>query len=181
VAFDGVTRSPPNNATFSVTGLTAGYSVLVGPALAGVLDEAQFTLNGALTTGTVTAVVVGSAIPLDTPPTGTIRIELDTGAYRKIAYTSYSGSTFTIASTSFTGGNAAASTNNVFISYIDNDAVGGASVSYTAKVVATRDLFVRVRFAGTGPNYTDAIKTFQTTSTFKDGGNSAGAVITSDA
>ena len=181
VAFDGVTRSPPNNATFTVSNLVAGYSVLVAPydAVTGI-DYNQFTLNGTLSGAAVTSVVVNTTIPDDTPTTGTIRIKRANGAYTKHSYSAWSGTTFTIASTDFSTNNATTGT-DVFISYIDNDSVSGTSVSYSAKVVATRDLYVRVRFGGTGPNYTDAIKTFQTTSQFKDGGNTAGAVITSDA
>lgn len=118
-ALDGNTYSPPNNVTFTVFGLIADEDrVLVGPETGGSLDFAQFTLNGALSGAAVTAVVVNGAIPTDTPSSGTIRIERNDGLYSLHAYSAWSGSTFTIASTDFSGNNAANGA-NVFVSYID--------------------------------------------------------------
>jgi hypothetical protein len=167
-------RTPPNNVTFTVTGLVSGQDrVLVGPESAGVLQVNQFSLSTTLSSGTETAVVVGSAIPSDTPASGTIRVELDSGIYRLVPYTSFTGSTFTIASTDFTGDNAT-STNNVFISYIDKLA-GATSESFTVVYNTDRSLFVRVRDGGVTP-----IKTFETTGTIGSAGGSATAIRTAD-
>lgn len=171
-------RTPPNNVTFSVGNLVAGGSpdrVLVGPAQGGVLDVDQFTLNGALTGAAVTAVVVNGAIPADTPQTGTIRVQRASGIYSRIAYTSWTGSTFTIGSTDFSGDNANNGA-NCFISYIDKDA-GSTSESFTVVYNANRDLFIRVRNGKTGQE----IKTFETTATLTSAGGSATAIRTSDA
>lgn len=169
-------RVPPNNVTFTVNGLVSGEDrVLVGPESGGTLQTNQFTLNGALTTAGVTSVVVGSAIPTDTPTTGTIRIELDSGVFRRVAYTSYSGSTFTIGSTDFSGANQAANGNDVFISYIDKLA-GSTSESFTVVYGgSSRSLFIRVRDGGVSP-----IKTFETTGTLGSAGGSSTAIRTSD-
>jgi hypothetical protein len=174
-------RTPPNNVTFTVGGLVSGEDrVLVGPESGGTLQVNQFTLNGALTTGAVTAVVVNTAIPSDTPATGTIRILLDTGIYRRVPYTSWSGSTFTIASTSFSDPLDAANGNNVFISYIDTLA-GGATASFTAVYAGSdRSLFIRVRDGGTVGDLI-GIKTFETTGTLGSAGGSTTAIRTSDA
>jgi len=154
----GVTQTPPNNVTFTVSGLLAAHDyVLVGPKDTGnAIKLNQLTLNGALTTGSVTAVVVNENIPADTPASGTIRIKLDTGVYRLIPYNSWAVKTFQITSTSFTDPLDAASGNNVFISYIDRIAAG-VSESFAAiyKGTAT-DLYVRVRDGGASP-----IKTFE--------------------
>jgi hypothetical protein len=169
-------RTPPNNVTFTVGGLVSGEDrVLVGPENAGSLQVDQFGLNGALTGAAVTSVVIDAAIPADTPATGTIRILLDSGIYRRVAYTSWTGSTFTIASTDFSGANQAANANNVFISYIDKLAAA-TSESFTSVYLADRSLFIRVRDGGGTP-----IKTFETTGTLGSAGGSTTAIRTSDA
>lgn len=169
-------RVPPNNVTFTVSGLVSGEDrVLVGPENgSGGLDLDQLTLSTALTGGTETSVVVTTTIPSDTPSTGTIRIELDDGRYREQAYTSYSGSTFTIASTDYSGANSAASTNNVFISYIDELATG-STATFTSVYSSDRTLFIRVRDGAGTP-----IKTFETTGTLGSSGGSSTAIRTSD-
>jgi len=169
-------RIPPNNVTFTLGGLVSGEDrVLVGPESGGTLQLNQFTLNGTLSGAAVTSVVVNTAIPTDTPATGTIRILLDTGIYRRVAYTSYTGSTFTIGSTDFSGANQATTANNVFISYIDKLA-GATSEAFTVVYLADRSLFVRVRDGGASP-----IKTFETTGTLGSAGGSATAIRTTDA
>lgn len=168
-------RVPPNNVTFTVQGLVIGEDyVLVGPESGGVLNTGQLTLNTSLTGATETAVVVTTTIPTDTPTTGTIRIELNNGVYRKVSYTSFTGSTFTIPSTDFSSANASA-TNDVYISYIDKLATA-TSESFTVVFNTTRGLFVRVRDGGGTP-----IKTFETTANLGSGGGGATAIRTSDA
>ena len=168
-------RLPPNNVTFTVSGLVVGEDrVLVGPESGGVLQLAQDTLSVALTGAAETAVVMTTAIPTDTPTTGTIRILLASGIYRRVPYLSYTGSTYTIAATDFSADNAAA-LNNVFISYIDKLATA-TSESFTSVYSADRSLFIRVRDGDATP-----IKTFETTGTLGSAGGSATAIRTSDA
>lgn len=169
-------KVPPNNVTFTVNGLVIGEDrVLVGPESGGTLQLGQMALNGTLSGGTVTSVVVSGSIPTDTPTTGTIRIELDTGIYRRVDYTSFTGSTFTIGATDFTGANTATSGADVFISYIDKLATA-TSESFTVVFSSTRSLFVRVRDGGGSP-----IKTFETTATLGSAGGSSTAIRTTDA
>ena len=177
-ALDGVTYSPPNNVTFSVGGLEVGEDrVLVGPATGNALNYGQFTLNGALTGATVTAVVINGAIPNDTPAAGTIRIERADGLYSLHSYTSWSGSTFTIPSTDFSGNNAANAA-DVFISYIDKLA-GSTTESFTVVYAGSpRSLFIRVRDGGTVG--ASPIKTFETTGTLGAAGGSTTAIRTPD-
>lgn len=169
-------RVPPNNVTFTVTGLVSAEDrVLVGPRTGSVLDKAQDTLSVTLNGAGETAVVMTTAIPSDTPSSGDIRIQLDTGVYREQAYTSFTGSTYTIASTDYSGANTATAGNNVFISYIDLLATA-STASYTAVYSTDRNLFVRVRDGGATP-----IKTFESPATFGSSNASIAAIRQSDA
>ena len=123
---DGNTWNPPNNVTFSVGGLVVDEDyILVGPESGGALNTAQFTLNGALTGAAVTAVVVTGSIPVDTPASGFIRVTRADGLISKHAYSSWTGSTFTISSTDFSGNNASNGA-GVFVSYLDQLATSDA-------------------------------------------------------
>lgn len=171
----GATITPPNNVTFTVFGLVSTEDrVLVTNDLASGIDYAQRTLQTTLNGAAETAVVVTAAIPSDTPASGTIRIELDDGRYRLQSYTSWTGSTFTIPSTSYVGANAATAPKDVFISYIDKVAAA-TSEAFTVVYSSDRTLFIRVRDGGATP-----IKTFETTATLGSGGGSATAIRTSD-
>lgn len=168
--------TPPNNVTGTINGLTSGEDrILVTNDNAGDIDLAQLTLSTSLLGAAETAVVCTASIPTDTPASGTIRIQLDSGAYRRVAYTSYTSATFTIASTDFTGANNATQPRNVFISYIDKMA-GASSESFTGVYSTDRTLFVRVRDGGGTP-----IKDAETTFTLSATGGSAQINRISDA
>lgn len=170
----GTANQPPNNVTFSVSNLVSGDRVLVGPEDgAGGLDYDQFSLNATYSGAAVTSITMTTTIPSDTPSSGTIRVQLASGRYARIAYSSYSGAVFTITSTDFSTDNAP-SGNNVFISYIDL-ATATTSESFTTVYNADRTLFVRVR------NAAAQIKTFESTSTLGSGGGSATTGRISDA
>lgn len=173
----GTTQVPPNNVTFTVTGLISGEDyVLVGPRNAGILQKDFDTINGTLTDNVTSAVVVTTAIPTDTPSAGTIRIQDDNGVYTRQPYASYTGSTFTL-SAAYQGSDDANATtgNEYFISYIDKLA-SSASESFTSVFLSSRDLFVRVRDGGVTP-----IKTFEAPATLGTGGGSVAAIRTTDA
>ena len=146
----GTANNAPNNVQFEVIGLnitTTGDYVLVGPDSAGALNTAQMTLAVTLSSGTETQVNVGTGnIPVDTPGTGTIRVERDSGEFTRHAYTGYDATNtyFTIASTDFGGDNATLTTNNVFISYIDKVATA-TTESFNTVFNSTRALRVIVR------------------------------------
>lgn len=173
----GVTQTPPNNATFTVSGLVSGEDrVLVGPRQAGLLNRGQDTINATLTDGVSTTVLTATAIPTDTPTSGTIRVQDDNGVYTRQSYTSYTGSTYTLTGTYEGSDNAdATSGNDIFVSYIDQLA-GAATASFTSVFLADRDLFVRVRDGGATP-----IKTFEAPATLTSGGGSVAAIRTTDA
>jgi hypothetical protein len=168
-------RTPPNNVTFTVSGLVVGEDyILVGPESGGTFDVAQMVTNATYSGAAVVSIVSTTPISSDTPATGTIRIELDSGIYRRIAYTAWSGSTFTIVSTNFTSDSATAG-NNLWISYIDKLAAS-TSESFTVVYNTTRSLFIRDRDGGGSP-----IKTFETTGSLGSAGGSTTVIRTSDA
>jgi len=147
----GAANNAPNNVTFSVIGLnittTADY-VLVGPDNAGSLQLDQLGQNAAVNT-TVTSLVMDSAIPVDTPATGSIRCLNVSGEYVRHAYSAWTGSTFTITSYDFSpvGLNVALGA-NVFISYIDKVATA-TTETFNTVFNATRALRVIVRNGAT--------------------------------
>jgi len=173
-----VTQTPPNNQSFIIYGLVSGEDrALLAPRTGSVIDYSQFTLNTTLNGAGETAVVLTGAIPADTNQTGSIRIQLDSGIYRYIEYLSWTGSTFTIASTSFAA-DPATSTNtpDVFIGYIDKLATG-SSESVTMVYASDRNLFGRVRDGGATP-----IKTYEANAAiFTSTGGSITASRISDA
>jgi len=175
-------KQPPNNVTFTVGGLVASEDrVLVGPWNGSATDAEgnpaiqvdQLSISGAIT-GTVTSVVVAEAIPSDTPASGVIRVQLASGAYKRVPYTSYTASTFTIGSTDFSGDNAADGA-NVWIAYIDVLA-GATSANFTSVYSSNRSLVIKVRDGGASP-----IKEFITSGVLGSTGGSVTAIRTSDA
>jgi hypothetical protein len=178
VDLDGTSRQPPNNVTFTVSNLVSGDRVLVGSESAGALDLAFDTVVGPINGAAVTSITVTTAIPTDTPASGTIRLQNDEGRYVRIPYTSYTGSVYTIPAYNFSGSGAndsVANGNNYFISYIDLSTVS-TSESFTSVYKGSDlSLFVRVR------NSTAQIKTFESTGTLGSGGGSATVGRISDA
>ena len=161
--------TPPNYVTFTVGGLVSGEDrVLVGPESAGTLLTSQLSANGSITSG-ATSVTVQSAIPSDTPTSGTIRI-WNSSTYVRVTYTSWNGSTFS----GCAGVPNAPVSAGIFISYIDELATG-STATFTSVYSVDRSLFIRVRDGGGTP-----IKTFQTTGTLGSGGGSTTAIRTSD-
>lgn len=166
-ALDNIVYTPPNVQNFFVTGLFDDEDyVIVGPydAVTGI-NYNQMALNTTLNTDNAATVTIGhangdvTAIPSDTPSSGWIRVEDDTGRYRRLKYSSYSSPNFTIdtawhtandSQNDFGGsGDTGAATlgNNVFIGYIDQLANGSTvtagsfvtGVQYRIVTVGTTD------------------------------------------
>jgi hypothetical protein len=175
--------TPPNNVTFTVSGLeeTEDY-VLVGPKAAGNVFKFDQLINASALTGAAeTAIYTSGSIPADTPSIGTVRIQLDTGIYRRVPYTGWAACAFAIDSTDFTDPNDSASGTNIMISYIDALAGAGASsLSFTGIYEASRPLWIRVRDGGTGKGDTP-IKTFESQGTLGAAGGAAVAGRITDA
>lgn len=168
----GATQTPPNNVTFTVSGVVSGEDrVLVGPRQTGVLDKNQFLITSAVVTGN-TSIVSDTVIPTDTPTEGTIRLENNAGVYLETRYDSYTANTFTL---SGTYGDSAAIGNDLFIAYIDLVA-NTTTATFTTIYLSDRELFVRVRDGGSTP-----IKTFEGPATLGTSGGSVAAIRTTDA
>jgi len=168
---------PADNESITSGAVTA----LVNGTVAASEDPRQLKLLTTLN-GVTTSVVCTASIPTDTPSSGTIRIQMNTGLFRNIAYTSYTSATFTIGSTDFTSdpatGGAAEAGNSIFIAYIDKLATS-TSEGFTGVYLADRSLFIRVRDGVVDAN--GPIKTFETTGTLGSAGGSSTAIRTSDA
>jgi len=156
-SLDGNPLSPPNNATFNVTGLdiTVGEEdyVLVASEAGGTIDLAFDTIATTLNGAGETAVVCTTAIPSDTPASGTIRIQNDEGRYVRIPYNSFAASTYTIPSYAFngTGDNDSVTLgNNYFISYIDKAAATATESVTVVYKGSDLSLLVRIRNGNTG-------------------------------
>jgi len=180
-SLDGNPLNPPNNVQFSVTGLdiTGGQEdyVLVGSESGGILDLAFDTVVGPINGPSVTSITVTTAIPLDTPGSGTIRIENDEGMYVRIPYDSYTGSVYTIPSYNFSGSgdnDSVANGNNYFISYIDKQAAS-ATENVTVIYQSARNVVVRVRNGNTGTPAKNPIVPFEAVAVIGAAGGSQAA------
>jgi hypothetical protein len=173
---DGDVNTPPNNVTWTLSGLVAGDRILVGPKDTGSeFNFGQMTLATTLNGGTETSVVV-NAIPDNTPASGTLRITLDDGRIRRQAYTSHNGTdTFTITSADYQDPDDATSGNDVMVSYIDKAAASDTE-AFTTIYSSALTLWVRVRDGGATP-----IKTYEAQSSLGSTGGSATASRISDA
>lgn len=182
----GNTINPPNNVTFSVQGLVSGEDyVFVGPWDGSTLDADgnpevnfdQLTHSALLNGAAVGTITVDSSIPSDTPSSGTIRVETNSGFYQLCAYTGFSGSDFTISPTEdFSGDNSdgTGTPKNVFISYLDKQAAA-ATENFSFVFSSPRQFVIKVRDGGTSP-----IKEYITSGTMGSNGGSTTAIRTVD-
>jgi hypothetical protein len=131
-------RTPPNNQTFTVNGLVIGDRVLVGPASGGLNTE-QFTGATGSNAAAAGTWVVNESIPLDTPSAGDVRV-YNGFSYDEVAYTSYSGSTFTLTGTLT---NAGASHEFSYDTEVGGPFVAGETLTFggagTAELLRLRD------------------------------------------
>ncbi len=180
---DGTTNTPPNLVTYQVGGLVSGEDrVLVGPWDGTsvdnegnpAIDKNQLLTNAGYSGATVTSIVTSTSIPADTPATGVIRIETTTGKYQRVPYTSWTGSTFTITSTDFSG-DIIPSGADLWIAYID-ELASGTTASFQTLFNADRDLVIISRDGGASPT-----KQFISAGSLGVNGGSATIIRTSDA
>jgi len=196
-ALDGLTYSRPNLVTNTISGLTntgdKDYVIVApwdgttkdvnddaafdkGQMLLAVILDADDEATVQVKTGTETA------IPADTPASGTLRVVDDLGFERWIPYSSWSGTIFTID----TGhgdignnndflGNEAAVDNEVYVTYIDTDA-DATSLSWQSTYDSDRDLVALVRNGGSLP-----IKQFISEWALISTNQTLGAIRTTDA
>lgn len=183
---DNDTQTPPNNVQITVSGVEGGVSdqdyILLGRNDgSGNLETDTYSANGAQGASSTTF-VVNEVINSDEPASGFIRIFNSTNnSFSKVAYTSYSGSTFTLASTL---GFAVADTADAFVPFLDNLGSGGTlgaedgttsvSIVYSANI----DVVGSIRNGNTSA--VAPIKPFPLSGTITSGGFSVTAVRTLD-
>jgi hypothetical protein len=166
----GAAQDPPNNVTFTLSGLVIGDRVLVGNKDTGNdFEWTEMTLAVALDANGETEVNVGAGnIPADAPSSGILRITLDSGEIRYQAYNSHDGDdAFAITSSDYLA-NPAAIGKGVMIAFIDKAAASDEE-EFTIQYDAARTLWVRVREGTTAT----PIKTFETQASLGSTGGSA--------
>jgi hypothetical protein len=85
--------------------------------------------------------VIAESIPADKPPSGFVRVFDNTGQEDRYAYSSWSGSTFTLTGTL---SKTYAAGNDSYVPYIDETA-SSASISKSLRYVSDRDVVLFVR------------------------------------
>jgi len=146
IADPSVNQQPPDNRTSTVTGLAADYYVTVHPWNGSSTDAAgnplptfgEDTLNGALTGGATTSVVVTTGVPDNTPQAGWLRIADNVGEFFLWGYTAHDGvDTYTMVGTAPFSAN----TTNQVMRAPKDELAGGTSVNYSA-ILGTPDQYV---------------------------------------
>lgn len=180
----GTTRTPPNQQSLTITNLVSGDAVSVFQTTGGTsINKTQFT-NTVQSSGAST-IVISTTIPQDTPTTGYIRVvQASNSAEQRYYYSSWSGSTFTLAAHTDGFGTVLSATttqsytasDHSYIPFID-DKYSTTSASVTVIYVSDRTILVRVRRYN---STVDSILPFETTGTFTSTGYSTPAIRTSD-
>lgn len=155
----GVSQNPPNNQQGQVTGVEANMFITALPWDGTTLDPVgdpepnfdEMGLTATVSSGSTTVVVGASNIPDNTPSAGFLLVERDSDAeYALLEYTSFDNSTgtFTLGGTTPTAGIAAAISNNAMRALIYQVA-GATSISYTAVVGVSEQVYITARRGGT--------------------------------
>jgi len=179
--------TPPNNVTFSVNNPEAGEDYILVAPWDGTSTDAQgdpevdynqLLTNALLSADNITAFVMSTTIPSDTPSTGFIRVEDDDGFWRKISYDSWSSDTFTSSSSNgeedFASVNAGAGS-RVFIAYIDRLTAADPE-EFTFVYSSDRKFVIKARDGAGTP-----IKEYIATGTMGANGGSTSVIRVSDA
>ena len=146
---------------------TTGADLVACPA---ATARVPMVLSTALTSGGETSVVLTQPIPTYTPKAGNIYIVRNSGTVSTIAYTSYTGSTFTIGSTAFnsTDPNGPAAAGNIIQLVVPNRVVitawsvscvnTGTAATFTLRNKTTTTSVLKAWYAlATSGNFTDSI------------------------
>jgi hypothetical protein len=177
----GAVQDPPNNVTFELNDVEIGEDrVLIGKKAGGLdFDWDEMTIEAGndldQASGETSVVVAAPGIPDDAPQTGVLRISLDDGRHRRIAYLSHDkANTFTIADVDWSGDLSAAAGKGVMLAFIDLVATTDPQ-AFTLQYDQVRSLFIRVRDGGVTP-----IKTYEAAGSLGAAGGSASASRISD-
>jgi len=180
---DNTTQNPPNQQTLTISNLISGDRVSVFRTVSATdssINKSMYVSGANNTTGS-TAFIVGTTITADTPAgtttPGYIRVvdTSDTTSTREARYTysSWSGSTFTLASGSL-GRTFTQTEDTAYVPFIDINATE-TSAAVTVIYTADRSIIIRVRRKAS-----TAILPFETTGTFGSAGYSTTAIRTTD-
>ncbi len=166
----GTTRNPPNYQAFVMNGTVSGDRVAIYEETAqgsGLVDKQQQQLIASA--NSLNQLEVQTAIPADTPDSGTIIVVDDDGTETSYAYSSYSGSVYTvsISASTYSG------SQYCYVPYVLEQATG-TSVSETSTIyVSNRYVVAKLRVAGYLP--------FVTSGEYTSTGYSGTAIRTVDA
>ena len=167
---DGTVVGNPVTAQITIGGLVVGARVMVARDNgSGGLLTAEYTLNGATTSGGNTC-VVNETVKADTPPTGYIRVNNVPYAYTAV---NIGTKTFTI---SGTWGQIHANASPAFVPFIDK--VAASTSESSASFVYASDFTARLR-ARQG-DAGDPRKPFETTFSVTSAGGGTNAILDSD-
>ena len=163
----GAAQTPPNNVTFTLSGLISGDRILVGKKDTGNVFDWEEMLVAIALNGAETEVNVGAGnIPADAPASGVLRVTLDDGTIRRVPYSSHDGDDgFVISDTFPSQANVG---NGVMLAFIDLGTVL-TEETFILQFDATRTLWVRVR-EGTSAT---PMKTYEAPATLGSTGGSA--------
>lgn len=178
---NGVTRTPPNKQSVTITNLLSGDRVSVFRTTSGTtIDKAMYSMgtqSGANNGTGDSQILVSGAISNDTPSTGAIRLvdtsDLTATRETRYTYTSWTTSTFSGVSPTLDR-DYTASDDKAYVPFIDEQA---SSTSITVQViyVTDRTILLRVRRKASV-----AILPFETTGSFGSTGFSTSAIRTTD-
>jgi len=139
----GVTLQTPI-ATYvrAVTGVPTGSSILLAlRSASGFANINQFSLASGNNSGN-SSLVVSTSIPADTPATGFVRIARNNGTEDRLAYTSWSGSAFTLSGTlpaTYSAGN------GCYVGYLDVINSASTTITVSLQYVANRNVVLTIR------------------------------------
>lgn len=178
----GATQSPPNNQSGTIN-TAIGNVITVYPYDGSSVDavgdpEPDYDyriLDTTLDAIDEEAVIVTVAIPGWVPTTGWLRITTDGGERKLVPYLSWSGSTFVIAATDFTGDNATAGV-GVMPAPVDKEATATAT-SFTGVYTSDEELTYKVQNGSQATPKKPGIGT----TTFGSGGYSVNVTLQDDA
>jgi hypothetical protein len=137
-----VVQAPVTTYVRAVTNVPTGSSVLLAVRSAnGFANLSQFTLAAGNNSGNGTLVISGS-IPADTPASGFVRVARNTGAEDRLAFTSRTGSTFTLSGTlpaTYSAGN------GCYVGYLDVINNGSTTITASLQYVSDRNVVLTIR------------------------------------
>jgi len=171
----GTQRTPPVSVNITVDKVVSGDSVAVFRltntlALGGVINKTEYTTTAADNDLGDGAIVVTTTISPDTPAAGWIRVG-STG--KRYAYTSWSGSTFTLSGTLAENQKSV----DAYVPLIDEPASGISITSGAMTYDSPIPVLVRVRkYGGAG----SSIQPFEIESTIGENGATVSAIRTED-